>query len=130
MSNVLETRNRLILEYLEKLADQLSGGKSIASATLEEQTVRLLASVVMLLRQHRVNKRGQCRFCGWQVKTWRFWRRRPPCAVYRSLSFAMGQKIDAVWWQLFESLGRLTSLEEVRKWVAERERAVRRPSQG
>lgn len=124
MSNVWETRNRLLLEYLEKLADQLSGGEPIAPAALEEQTVRLLAGVVMSLRQHRVNKRGQCRYCSWQITTWRFWRRRPPCTVYRSLSFAMGQGIDEVWWQLFGSLGRPISLDEVRKWVAERERAV------
>lgn len=58
MSNVWETRNRLIFEYLEKLATQLSGGGPIVSAMLEEQTVQLLAGVVMLLRQHRVSKRG------------------------------------------------------------------------
>jgi hypothetical protein len=35
------------------------------------EMVRLLAGVVMLLRQHRVNKRGQCNYCGWTWWTWR-----------------------------------------------------------
>ena len=63
MSNVWETRYRLLLERFEELADRLTTEQPIATADLEEQTVRLLAAVVMLLRQHKLNKRGQCRFC-------------------------------------------------------------------
>lgn len=81
MSDVWETRNRLILEYLEKLARQLRNKESVASAQLEEQKVRLLATLLMLIRQHRVNKRGQYRYCSWRIKAWRFGRRRPQCTV-------------------------------------------------
>ncbi len=102
MSNVWKTRNRLFLEYLEKLAGQLRGKESIAPAELEEQLLRLLTGVVMLLRQHRLNKRGQCKYCGWASWTWRFWHRRSQCTVYRCLDFAMRQPVDAVWRRLLE----------------------------
>lgn len=100
MSNVWETRYRLMLEQLEELADQLRGNEPIAPAALEEQTVRLLAGVLMVLRQHRVNQRGQCRFCTMPQRTWRFWNRRPRCTVSRALDFAITQRLDIVWWQL------------------------------
>lgn len=96
MSNVWETRQLLMLERLDELADRLRSKQPIAPAALEEQTVRLLAGVVMLLRQHKVNKRGQCRFCA-ASRRWRFWRRRPRCTVYLSLDFAMNQRLDMVW---------------------------------
>jgi hypothetical protein len=104
VSNVWETRNRLILEYLERLANQLRSGKPITPAELEEQLLRLLAGVLMSLRQHEVNKQGWCRICRWPRRNWRFWHRKPQCTVYRSLNFAMSQGIDQVWWQLLDSL--------------------------
>jgi hypothetical protein len=52
VSNVWQTRYRLLLEQLEELADQISGEEPITQPVLEDQTVRLLAGVVMLLRQH------------------------------------------------------------------------------
>lgn len=119
VNNVWETRYRLIMERLEELAERLSSGEPIALSTLEEQTARLLTGVVMSLRQHNVNKRGQCRFCTAPHLTWRFWR-RPPCTVYRNLNFAMNQGLGEVWWQLFDNLGRQISLDETRKWVAKR----------
>ena len=100
MSNVWETRHRLLLEQFDELADQIRSKEQVAPAILEEQTVRLLAGVVMLLRQHRVNKRGQCEYCGWTRWTWRLWRWRPKCTVYLSLDFAMRQPLDVVWQQL------------------------------
>ena len=102
VSDVWETRNRLLLERLEKLVGQLRSEESLPAAVLEEQTVRLLAAMVMLLRRHRVNKRGQCRYCSWRIMTWRFGRRRPECTVYWVLDFAMYQRLDIVWWQLSE----------------------------
>jgi hypothetical protein len=102
VSDVWEIRNRLILAYLEKLANQLRSKEPVAPAQLEEQTVRLLAALVMSLRQHRVTKRGQCRYCSWRIKIWRFGHRRPRCAVYRALNFALHQHLDVVWWQLLE----------------------------
>jgi hypothetical protein len=45
------------LEILEKLADQLQSKEQVTPTELEEQTMRLLTGVVMLLRQHRANKR-------------------------------------------------------------------------
>lgn len=102
MSNIWETRHRLVLEYLEKLVDQLRSEERVAPAELEEQLLRLLAGVVVLLRHHPVNKRGQCEYCGWTRWTWRFWRRRPRCMVYLSLDFAMRQPLDAVLRRLLE----------------------------
>lgn len=102
VSHVWETRNRLVLEYLEKRADQLRNKESVAPAELEEQLVRLLTGMAMLLRQHRLNKRGQCEHCGWTRWTWRFWQRQPQCTVYRCLDFAMRQPLDAVWRQLLD----------------------------
>lgn len=102
MSNVGETRYRLLLERLAKLAGQLRSKEPIAPEVLEEQVERLLAGVVMVLRQHRVNKRGQCKYCGWTRWVWRFWRRRPRCTVHRSLDFAMSQRLEIVRQQLLE----------------------------
>jgi hypothetical protein len=96
VSNVWQTRSRLLLEQLEALADQLSGEEPITQPVLQDQTVRLLAGVVMLLRQHQVNKRGQCKYCGWTRRTWRLLRRRPQCTVYLALDFAMNQSLDLV----------------------------------
>lgn len=97
MSSVWETRRRLLVEYLEALADQVSS----ADPALAEQTVRLLAAAVVLLRQHRINKRGQCRFC--TAPRW-IWHRRPQCAVYRGIDFAMRQPLDVVLATLDRSL--------------------------
>ncbi|MGH3801395.1 MAG: hypothetical protein ACRDTD_14910 [Pseudonocardiaceae bacterium] len=102
MSNVWKTRDGLSLEHLEKVAGQLRSKEPIAPAELEEQLARLLTGVVILLRQHRVNKRGQCEYCRWTRWTWRVWHRRPQCTVYRSLDFAMKQPLDAVWQRLLE----------------------------
>lgn len=102
MSNVWQTRHRLILERLDELAAQLRMDEKIAPATLEEQTVRLLAGVVMLMRQHDVNKRGQCRFCAASHRALRFWHRRPQCAVLRALDFAISQRLDIVCCQLLD----------------------------
>ena len=112
-----ETWHRLFREELEKLADQLGGKKAELPAITEDNIVRLLAVAVILLRQHHVNKRGRCQFCGWARWKWRPWNRRPPCTVYRTVSFAMGQGLDEVWWRLFESLGKELSLVAVREWL-------------
>jgi hypothetical protein len=61
--------------------------------------VRLLTGVIMLLRQHQLNKRGQCKYCGWR---WRLWHRQPQCTVYRSVDFAMRQPLDVVRSRLHE----------------------------
>ncbi len=120
MSNIWETRSRLFMEELEKLAEWLSGDAPRTPAALEEQTVRLLAMILMLLQQHQVNKRGQCQFCDWTRWTWRLWRRRRRCTVHQELDLGMGQSLDVVWWRLLETVGRQWSLAEVRAWMAER----------
>ena len=99
MSNVWETRYRLLLEQFDELADQIRSKEQVAPAILEEQTVRLLTSMVMLLKQHNVNNRGQCRVCA-PSRRWKFWQRRPRCTVYRTVDFAMRQSLDVVWQQL------------------------------
>lgn len=120
MSNIWETRSRLFLEELEKLAEWLSSDAPKTPAALEEQAVRLLAMVVILLRQHQVNKRGQCQYCGWTRWTWRLWRRWRRCTVHQALDLAMGQSLDVVWWRLLETVGQQWSLAEVRAWMAGR----------
>lgn len=120
VSSLWETRYRLVLQQFEELAERLSSAKPMAPAVLEERTVQLLATVLMLLRQHRINKRGQCRFCGWTRWTWRFWRPRRRCTVYTALDYAMGQSLDVVWWKVFGGLGREVSLADVRRWNGER----------
>ena len=124
MNDFWETRHRRLTQQCEKLAHQLGGKEAPGQVLVEEHAVRLLTGVVMLLRQHKLNKRGQCRVCAAPGRIWWFWLRRPPCAVYRDLNFAMRQEIDAVWWQLLESTGRPASLDEVRKWIPEWERSM------
>lgn len=93
MSSVCETRYRLLAEHLETLASQLNYKEQTEP---EEQTARLLAAVLNLLRQHCVNKRGRCRFCTAPHPICRFWHRRPQCAVHRGIDFAMRQPLDVV----------------------------------
>lgn len=118
--SVWQTRYRLLGEQLDELAEQLGGDQPHESGAVTEHTVRLLAAAAMLLRQHSVNKRGQCAFCGWTRWRWRFWHRRPQCTVYSILCFAMSQGLDVVWWQLFESVGKERSLVAVQEWIADR----------
>ncbi len=54
VNNVWETRHRLVLEYLEKLADQLRSKEQIAPAELEEQVVRLRPAPNGCIRVGRV----------------------------------------------------------------------------
>jgi hypothetical protein len=93
VNNVWQTRYRLLLEQLEALADQLSANEPIPQPVLQDQTVRLLAGVVMLLRQHQLNSQGQCNYCVWR---WRLWQRQPQCTVYRCVDFAIRQPLDVV----------------------------------
>lgn len=127
VSNVWGTRYRLLREQLEQWVDGLVSGESRNQSVLEERTVRLLATVLMLLHQHHPNRRGQCRFCGQTRWTRRFWRRRRRCTVYGALDQAMGQGIEVAWWKVFEGLGRDVELEDVRVWVQQRRRARTRP---
>lgn len=121
MSNVWGTRYRLLLEQLEKMADQLSSDQPPESAAVTEHTVRLLTFASILLRQHHINKRGQCKFCGWSQWKWRFWHRRPRCTVYRALVFVVSDRLDVVWWSLSESMGNQRSLVQVREWMRQRD---------
>lgn len=120
MGNVWGMRYRLYLEELEAIADRLSDGRPIAPVFAEEQLVQLVAIVASLLRQHEVNKRGRCRFCDWTRWAWRFWRRRPPCTVFRAVGFVLDQPLHMAWWQVFETFDRTTSLPQVREWVEQR----------
>ena len=100
MSNVWQTRCRVLLERLEALARKLRQDEPVVPTALDEHTARLLVGVVMVLRKHQVNKYGQCRYCAWTSRTWQFWQKRPQCTVYLSLDFAMSQPLDLVWGQL------------------------------
>jgi hypothetical protein len=100
MNNVWQARCRVLVERLETLARQLGKKQQIPPTAFEEHTVRLLAGAIMMLRQHQVNKRGQCKYCAWTSRTWWLWHRRPQCTVCPSLDFAMSQPLDLVWEQL------------------------------
>jgi hypothetical protein len=119
VSSVWQTRHRVLCQQLEQWAHALRDAPP--PATPAEHTVRLLTFAVTLLEQHRVNKRGQCQFCGWSRWPWRFWRRRPRCTVCRALAFALHQSLDVVWWQLLGSTGKQCSLADVREWLRQRE---------
>lgn len=100
VSNVWETRNRLLIEQLEQVTKRLSSEESLELAELKELAVRLLTGVVMLLRQHHTNKRGQCRYCEWTRLARSFWHGQSDCAVYEVVDFAFRQRLDRVWRQL------------------------------
>jgi hypothetical protein len=55
--------------------------------------------VIILRRRHRVNKQGQCHYCG---RCWRFWQKQPQCTVYWCVDFALRQPLDVVRWRLRE----------------------------
>jgi hypothetical protein len=97
MNNVWQTRCRMLSEQLEALAHRLGNKQPISPTVLDEHTVRLLIGVIMVLRQRRVNKLGQCKYCAWTSRTWWFWSSRPQCTVCLSLDFAMSQPLDLVW---------------------------------
>jgi len=124
MSNVWTTRYRLLCEHCEELAKKLSGEQPITPEVLEELVVQLLAPALTLLRQHAMNKRGQCKFCGWTRWKWRFWRRRRPCTVFQALDLTMRRGPDIAWWQLFATIGNEVSLADVREWLSERNQPV------
>lgn len=109
----------MLRQRLAQLANRLRCAQS--PAALVEHTVRLLMFAVILLEQHQVNKRGRCQFCGRSRWKWRFWRRRPQCAVQRALVLALNQSLDVVWWQLCANTGGKHSLADVREWLAQRE---------
>jgi len=88
---------------------------------LDERIVQLLATVLILLRQHHVNQRGQCRFCGATRWAWRFWHRRRRCTVHAALDHTLGQGLDVLWWTLFDGVDRDMSLQEVREWITQRQ---------
>lgn len=120
MSNVWGTRYRLLGEELAQWVEWFSGEGPRQQVILEERAIRLLATVLMLLRQHHANRRGQCRFCGATRWKWRFWHRRRRCTVYGALDHAMGQSLDVLWWKVFDESGWDVSLEDVREWIVQR----------
>lgn len=121
MTTVWKTRHRLLVEGLEEWVDWLGGDDPIEPVVVEEQALRLLSAAVVLLEQHEVNKRGQCRFCGWTRWKWRVWRRRRRCTVFKAIDRAMTQGLDVVWWEMLVGLGRDVELKDVRGWLEGRE---------
>jgi hypothetical protein len=120
VSSVHETRYRQLQAELKEFTDQLSGTKEISPAKTKNQIIQTLTVVNLLLRQHQINKRGQCKFCSRPRWRWMFWSRRPPCTVYRTASFVMRQEPDETWRQLFDSIGKEYNLVQVRRWLHER----------
>lgn len=117
MSTVWQTRHRLLLERFDDAVDQFCGQVRAEPELVEEQAVRLVAATVLLLQQHRLNNRGQCRFCGWTQRKWRMWRPRPRCTVFQTVDHTMSQGLEVVWWELLLASGRHLELAEVRDWL-------------
>lgn len=111
----------MLCEHFEELAEKLSGERPILPEILEDLVVQLLTPALTLLRQHTMNKRGQCKFCGWTRWKWRFWRRRRPCTVFQALDLAMRHGPAIAWWQLFASIGNEVSLADVRELLSKRQ---------
>lgn len=63
VSSVHETRYQQLYKMLNELAGQLSGKRAVSPVETRDRIVRVLAVVALLLRQHHVNKWGQCKFC-------------------------------------------------------------------
>ena len=100
MSSVAEIRYQLLSEQLQHWLDRLDGKEPPEpDAAVKELAVRLLAMALMLLRQHRVNKRGQCQYCRRSRRSWRLRIKRPRCTVSSALDFAMKQELAVVRWR-------------------------------
>lgn len=120
MSHVQEVRYRLRCEQFEQWVERLTGKEPIEPEVVKELAVRLLTVALIILKQHNVNKRGKCKFCGRARRNWRSWIRVPQCAVSGAIGFAMEQELAVVWWRLFGSAGRDVGLGEVRGWAERR----------
>ncbi|MDQ3761139.1 MAG: hypothetical protein M3460_05410 [Actinomycetota bacterium] len=82
--SVWRTQHRLWAERLKRLLDH------------DDQDVARLAAVGwVLLAQHRVNTRGQCRFCFRSRPAWWPVRRRT-CTVYSAFMVGMDQPFHIV----------------------------------
>jgi hypothetical protein len=118
--NAQEVQYERFLQVLNELADRLSVKQILSPEATNDHIVQVIAVVAILIHQHQVDKRGQCRLCvrpGW----WKFWSRRPLCRVYRTTSFIMSQGLDTAWWQLFDRAGKSWNLGEVREWMKSRQ---------
>lgn len=62
-SNVWQTRHRLVLEHCNHLLSWLYRHQPGDAPELLELSVRLLGLIQLLLEQHAVNHRRQCRTC-------------------------------------------------------------------
>ncbi|MGH3795839.1 MAG: hypothetical protein ACRDSP_13225 [Pseudonocardiaceae bacterium] len=82
MTNVWQTRNRLLTERLDHLID--SGDEDLA---------RLAAAGYLLLTRHQVNKYGRCRYC---CRSHWWPRRRKICTVVEVFAVAMTQPFTVV----------------------------------
>ena len=82
--SVWETQHRLWSERLKRLL-----------AHEDQEIARLAAVSWVLLAQHRVNERGQCRFCFRPRPTWWPMRRRT-CTVHSAFMVAMNQPFHIV----------------------------------
>lgn len=81
--NVWETQHRLWGERLKRLLEHED----------EEVARAAAAAAYMLLVQHTVNERGQCRYC---ARPARWSLRRRTCTVHSALLMAMNQPFHMV----------------------------------
>lgn len=89
MSNVWETRYRLLCERLEEMLHRNMDDLS------DDEVARVICGAYVLLAQHKVNKRGRCRHC-YRSGSWWLPRRRKRCTVYQVFGVAMGQPLRIV----------------------------------
>lgn len=89
MTSARETQHRLWAEQLGSLLAGKHGSRELTT----EQTRRLMIAAYVVLQEHQVDKRGQCRYC--RRSTWWPWRRKT-CTVHVTFKVAMQQPINIV----------------------------------
>jgi len=89
--SVWETQHRLWAEQLKSLLSGKHGSRELTA----EQTRRLIIAAYVVLRQHQINKRGQCRLC-YRSRTGWWPRRRRACTVHLTFTVAMTQPLNIV----------------------------------
>jgi hypothetical protein len=87
MSDVWGVKHRLLLERVDVLHRDMD-------VIADEEIARLVCAAYVALRQHRVNKRGQCRHCHRPGSWWP--RRRKTCTVHQVFAMAMEQPFPVV----------------------------------
>lgn len=122
-----QLKRRLLIEQLDELltwleTDEHDRPELFGSQDEYEWLLRLTAIVFSLLRRHRLDAAGHCRWCHPPQRGWRRWvprwRGQAPCLVYRTAEFLLHSEPEVVWWQAFSLRGDDIVLDDVRAWLS------------